>query len=205
MKIAIIGSGNVGSGLANALGHAGHHIIFGSRNPAPGQTNEATIESAARAADAIILAIPFAAAFDVIAAGGGFVGKIVIDVTNPLGMGENGLGLTLGFTTSGAETIAAMAPKALLFKAFNQTGIENMAEAAAYALRPVMFVAGDDQAAKPKVMALVSDIGFEAIDAGGLVAARLLEPLGMLWIELARKRGHGPDFAFTLQRKGSAK
>ncbi len=50
-------------------------------------------------------------------------------------------------------------------------------------------------------MTLVSDAGFEAVDVGGLRAARLLELLAMLWIELARKRGMGSDFAFSLQRK----
>ena len=48
----------------------------------------------------------------------------------------------------------------------------------------------------------VTDAGFEAIDAGGLRAARLLEPLAMLWIELALKRGLGSGFTFTVQRKG---
>lgn len=54
---------------------------------------------------------------------------------------------------------------------------------------------------KPTVLKLATDIGFEAIDAGGLVAARLLEPLGMLWIHLALARGMGRDFAFVLRRR----
>lgn len=96
------------------------------------------------------------AVLDVIAAAGGFAGKVLIDATNPLGMGSRGLRLTIGFSTSGAETIAAMAPGAKLFKAFNQTGFENMADATAFATRPVRFVAGDDAAAKPLVMGLVT-------------------------------------------------
>ncbi len=202
MQIAIIGSGNVGSALADALGRAGHQICFGSRAAEPGLANQATIANAARGADAVILAVPFGAAAEVIAAAGGFAGKVLIDATNPLGMGETGLGLTMGFDTSGAERIAAMAPKARLFKAFNQTGFENMRDSRSYPQRPVMFVAGDDAAAKPTVLRLVTDAGFDAIDAGGLRAARLLEPFAMLWIELARKGGIGSDFTFTLQRKG---
>lgn len=152
-------------------------------------------------ADATILATPFAAASEVIAAAGGFAGHILIDATNPLSMTEHGLGLTIGHDTSGAETIAAMAPGAHVFKTFNQTGFENMANAAAYAARPVMFVAGDDAASKAQVLALVESTGFEAIDAGPLRAARMLEPLAMLWIGLGRLSSFGPDFAFTLQRK----
>jgi predicted dinucleotide-binding enzyme len=201
MQVAIIGSGNVGQALAQALRRAGHQVTFGARNPAAGKPDETSTAEAARHADAIILAIPFAAAGEVIAAASGFAGQILIDATNPLGMGEGGLGLTMGFSASGAEQIAALAPAARVFKTFNQTGFENMADARAYADRPVMFVAGDDAAGKPTVLSLVTDAGFEAVDAGGLRAARLLEPLAMLWIELARKRGLGSDFVFALQRK----
>ena len=63
-------------------------------------------------------------------------------------------------------------------------------------------LAGDDTAGKPTVLTLVADAGFDAINIGGLRAARLLEPFAMLWIELARKRGLGSDFAFALLRKG---
>ncbi len=64
-----------------------------------------------------------------------------------------------------------------------------------------MFVAGDDAASKPTVLALVESTGFEGVDAGLLRAARLLEPLAKLWIGLGRLRGWGPDSALTLQRK----
>ncbi|MBS0639662.1 MAG: NAD(P)-binding domain-containing protein [Proteobacteria bacterium] len=202
MKVAIIGVGNVGRALATALRKAGHEILFGARSPDTQKPEQHSIPDAVRAAEASILAVPFPAAADVIAAAGGFEGKILIDATNPLGMMPEGLGLTMGYTTSGAERIAAQAPEAFVFKAFNQTGWENMQDAAAYAARPVMFVAGDDTARKRVVLTLVADAGFEAVDAGPLRTARLLEPLAMLWIELGRKRGFGSDFAVTLQRKG---
>ena len=198
MNLAIIGTGQVGSALAQTLGRAGHQIIFGSRMPQGDQ--ERSITDAVAGADMIILAVPSNAIADVAQAAGGFAGKVVVDATNPLDMLEDGLGLTVGFSTSGAEQAAALAPQAKYFKAFNQTGFENMADPGRYAVRPVMFVAGDDASSKPQVLQLVEDAGFEAVDAGGLRSARLLEPLAMLWIELARKRGLGSDFAFTLQR-----
>jgi predicted dinucleotide-binding enzyme len=58
----------------------------------------------------------------------------------------------------------------------NQTGAENMAEAAAYYPKAMMFVAGDDSAHKPAVMELVSDLGFHAVDAGPLRAAAARTP-----------------------------
>lgn len=201
MNVAIIGTGNVGGALAQALRRAGHQVCFGVRAPDPAEPDQRSIRAAVLTADATILAIPFAAAAEVIATASGFPGQVLIDATNPLGMGESGLGLTMGHTTSGAEQIAALAPAALVFKTFNQTGFENMADARPYAVQPVMFVAGDDPAGKQTVMTLVADAGFEPVDAGGLRSSRLLEPFAMLWIELARKRGYGADFTFTLQRK----
>ena len=198
MKVAVIGAGNVGQALAGALARAGHEVSFGVRTPA--QPGERTVGEAATWCDVAILAVPFQAAADVIAAAHGFAGKVLVDATNPLGMGPGGLALTVGFADSGAERIAALAPRAHVFKTFNQTGFENMAAAGRYPSRPVMFVAGDAAAAKPTVLRLVSDAGFEALDAGGLSAARLLEPLAMMWIELARKRGLGQDFTFAIQR-----
>jgi len=69
-----------------------------------------------------------------------------------------------------------------------------MADPAFDGERAVMFVCGDDDT-------LFADIGFQAIDAGSLVIARLLEPYGMLWIHLALARGLGRDFAFVLHRR----
>lgn len=199
MRVAIMGKGQVGSALRHALARAGHRVTFGARKPEG--DDEQSIADATANADAIILAVPFAALADVIAAAGGFDGKILIDATNPLGLRDDGLGLTLGFSTSGAEQIAALAPKARVFKAFNQTGFENLTDASAYAAHPVMFVAGDHTESTALVMALVEDAGFAPVNLGALSKARLLEPLAMLWIELARKRGFGPDFSFALQRK----
>jgi predicted dinucleotide-binding enzyme len=67
---------------------------------------------------------------------------------------------------------------------------------------PVMFVCGDDEAAKQVTADLVTQLGFEAVDAGDLALARLLEPYGLLWIHLALRRGFGIDWGFALA-KGS--
>ncbi len=200
MRIAIIGSGNVGTALATALRRAGHEVIFGVRAPDPADPAENSIAEAAASAEVVILAIPFEAVADTVRAADGFAGKVVIDATNPLGMIDGKLELTMGFQTSGAEQIAALAPRAHIFKSFNQTGFENMADPAVYSPRPVMFVAGDDSRGKAKALALVADAGFEPVDAGGLRAARLLEPFGMLWIELVRKQ-KAPPFAFVMQHR----
>ena len=73
-----------------------------------------------------------------------------------------------------------------------------MADNADLPHRPVMFMAGNDSAAKETVSALLSDIGFEPLDAGDLTKARLLEPYGMVWINQALVQGKGRDW--RLQR-----
>jgi predicted dinucleotide-binding enzyme len=64
-----------------------------------------------------------------------------------------------------------------------------------------MFSAGDNEAAKAVAARLAGEIGFDPMDAGPLVQARLLEPVAMLWIYLAVVRGEGRDIAFRLMRR----
>jgi hypothetical protein len=106
----------------------------------------------------------------------------------------------VGHDTSAAEQVASWAKGARVVKCFNTTGAENMANPRFGADRAVMFLAGDDEAAKKSVVKLGEDLGFEMVDAGALSIARLLEPVAMLWIRLAFRRGLGRDFAFKLLR-----
>jgi hypothetical protein len=157
------------------------------------------VAEAAASGEVIVLATPWPAAKDAIKAAGSLAGKVVVDCTNPLK--PDFAGLAFGYTTSGAEQVAEWAKGAKVFKAFNQTGFNIMADPTFDGRRAVIFVCGDDAAQKPTVLKLATDIGFEAIDAGSLVIARLLEPYGMLWIHLAYAQGMGRNFAFVLHRR----
>lgn len=161
-----------------------------------------SVAEAAAAADVIVLATPWPATQQAIQGAGNLTGKVVVDCTNPLK--EDFSGLALGFTTSGAEQVAEWAKGARVYKAFNQVGFNIMANPVFGDRRAVIFVCGDDEAHKPTVIQLATDIGFEAIDAGKLVIARLLEPYAMLWIHLALVQGTGRDFAFGLLRRDEA-
>jgi len=76
-----------------------------------------------------------------------------------------------------------------------------MADPVIQGVRTVMFVCGDDEAAKPVVLQLAADVGFDAVDAGKLTQARLLEPWALLWISLAFGGKTGRDFGFALIRR----
>jgi predicted dinucleotide-binding enzyme len=213
MDIAVLGAGNVGGGIGKAWAQAGHTVTFGVPNPQdskvqdliasiPETAKAATPRDAAAAAPVILLATPWPAAQSAITSAGGLSGKILIDATNPLLPDFSWL--EDNYSISGAERVAQWAAGASVFKAFNQTGAENMADPSTYANRPVMFTCGDDAARKPEVLRLIEEIGFEAVDAGPLRAARLIEPYGMLWITLAHARGLGRDFALAIERRPKA-
>ncbi|HEV3199191.1 MAG TPA: NADPH-dependent F420 reductase [Bryobacteraceae bacterium] len=210
MKIGILGAGNVGGALGGAWARTGHDVFFGVPRPKEAKMQEllkgigaksraGTVSEAAAASDVIVLATPWPATEEAIQTAGNLAGKVVIDCTNPLKPDFSGL--ALGHTTSGAEQVAEWAQGAKVFKAFNQTGFNIMRDPVLEGRRSVIFVCGDDDARKPTVLKLATDVGFEAIDAGTLAIARLLEPYAMLWIHLANARGLGRDFAIGLLRR----
>jgi predicted dinucleotide-binding enzyme len=213
MKLAIIGAGDVGGTLGTAWANkGGHAVFFGVTNPRSDKTHAllrrigakaraGTAVEAAAFGEVIVVATPWPATEAAIRSMGNLKGRIVLDCTNPLAMGPHGLGLEIGHGISGGEKVQGWALGASVFKTLNTTGFTNMAEPAFDGVKSVMFVAGDDEARKPNVMALVGELGFETVDAGPLRVARLLEPHAMLWIHLALNRGFGRDWAFALLRR----
>ena len=203
MRVAVIGAGNVGKALGGALATKGHDVVYGVRDlKKPNAKPAETVEKALAGGDAIVLATPYDATGPLLREHAAVLaGKVVIDATNPLKPDLTGLAVTGDI--SGAELLQREAPSALLFKAFNTTGFGNMQNPNFPQGKAVMFVAGPDGKGKQTVMQLVKDVGFEAVDAGDLPSARLLEPLAMLWIKLAFAKGFGVDCAFVLARRNS--
>ncbi|MBK8903850.1 MAG: NADPH-dependent F420 reductase [Anaerolineaceae bacterium] len=209
MKIGIIGTGNVGSALGKGWASQGHKVVFGTRQPEGEKVQKLLAEvgegvtavpipDAIQQSDIIVLATPWNAASDVAHAVTNWRGKIVIDATNPI---APGLQLAVGHTTSAAEQLATFLPGASVVKAFNTTGAENMLDPL-YDGDPItMFICGDDADAKNTVTELAETLGFDVADVGGLEAARLIEPMAMVWITLAMKQGLGRNIAFKLVRR----
>ena len=210
MKIGIIGAGNVGGTLGKAWTKKGHQILFGVPRPqdqkvqdllrAAGPNARAGSPGEAAAfGEVIVFATPWPATEAAVRSAGNLAGKIVIDCTNPLTPDLSGL--EIGHTSSAAEKVAEWAKGAKVCKAFNTTGFNIMANPVINGIPTVMFVCGDDEAGKSVVMRLVSDVGFDVVDAGKLTQARLLEPWALLWISLAFKGTAGRDFGFALLRR----
>lgn len=200
--IAILGAGNVGTALARNLIAHGQSVHFGVPDPevhrALAESLGARVGSVAEAVDAadrVVLAVPYAAALEIAGAIADWNGRILIDATNPLAPGLSGL--SVGTTTSAAEQIAARARNARVVKCFNVTGAENMADPGALDAPVFMPVAGDDADARADVLALATRLGFDAVDAGPLRAARFTEAFAMTWIHLAFAGGQGRAWAFS--------
>ncbi|MFN7265409.1 MAG: NADPH-dependent F420 reductase [Phenylobacterium sp.] len=206
MRIAIIGTGNVGSSIARGLRGKDHRVMLGTREPGTagaialaGETGAEVLASrdAVAEAEIVILALPWPAAEAAVASLGSLSGKTVIDCMNPLGMVDGVLTLTVGHNTSGGEILAGWLPEAFVVKTLNQVGAELMADNSDLPHRPVMFMAGNDDDAKARVATVLEDLGFEALDAGGIERSRLLEPLAMVWINQAIFRGKGRAWALA--------
>lgn len=210
MKIAILGAGNVGGALGKGWAAKGHSIFYGVPEPQSEKVRAllksigpnaraGSVKDAAASAEVVVLATPFPATRDAVAAAGNLSGKIVVDCTNPLKPDLSGL--TVGHDSSAAEQVAQWASGARVVKAFNTTGAGNMTNTHYGNAGITMCVAGDDASAKSAVLKLAQDLGFDPLDAGPLSNARLLEPFAMLWIYLAVKQGLGPNIAFQLLRR----
>lgn len=208
MKIGIIGPGAMGTALARLWAAAGHEVMVSysrdeSRMAAlvaelgPG-ASWGTADQAAHFGEVVVLAVPWWAVPQAIAAANGALeGKILIDVTNPLKADYSGL--AVGTDDSGGEQIAQLSD-ARVVKAYNTVLARDLqAESRTYGHHvPALLYAGDDAEAKAVVAPLIEQTGFRPVDAGPLRSARYLEPLVMLNIELGRTRKLKPDFILTL-------
>jgi 8-hydroxy-5-deazaflavin:NADPH oxidoreductase len=202
MRIAVIGAGSVGSTLGKAWQRRGHEVRYGVRNPddekyASLGSPVATNDRAAADADVVALCTPWQTTRQAVQSCGDLTGKVLIDCTNPLTPDVSAL--EVGHTSSGAEQVASWSPGARVCKAMNQIGFPMM-DAPQLPVTPVMFVCGDDDAAKDVTAGLVRSLGFETVDVGDLTLSRLLEPYALLWIHLAMRQGFGTNWGFGMLR-----
>ena len=193
MKVAIIGSRNVGKALAGSATKAGHSVTIASRDPEKAQeaakaTNARATPStkeAVKDAELVVLAVPADKVDEVVGAlSNDLDGKVIIDVTNRVDMQDPGRVLD---GTSTAERIQKRLPKAHVVKAFNYAFASRQADPKVNGTRLDGFVAGDNEEAKRKTLDFVKSVGFRPVDAGPLAMARALESMALLIIMLQIK------------------
>jgi predicted dinucleotide-binding enzyme len=178
MRIGIVGGGRVGSALAASWREKGHEVAVSTRE---------TVAETAAAGEVVVLAIPAASAADALSRAGSLSGKVVVDATNNVSGGPPGL------------EIAALVRDASYVKAFNTVFSTFMHETPPATPASLVYC-GDDTGAKATVAALVSDLGFEPVDAGGAEVTPLVEAFARLVIGLNYGQGRGP-FVYRFQAR----
>jgi 8-hydroxy-5-deazaflavin:NADPH oxidoreductase len=190
MKIAVIGTGNIGGTLGEKWLAAGHDVSYGSRSASGTGRGGAPVVTPAEAlvdADVVLFAVPGAAVADIVAANGPALdGKVVIDATNRMGQAE----------VNNHSAISAAAPGAHYARAFNTLGWENFADPVPGA--NLFFAA--DEGARSVTEELISAIGLEPAYLGDSSALGTVDGLLPLWFALVQQGGGNRRVALRIMR-----
>jgi predicted dinucleotide-binding enzyme len=180
LKVGIIGAGQIGGTLTRRLRALGHDVFVSNARGPESLTDLAretgaravSVREAARAGEIVVVAIPEAAVaklppglFD-----GVSPDTVVIDAGNYYPRHRDGRieGIENGLTES--RWVANTLGRSVV-KAFNNIWAHDLltrGRPRGAADRFALPIAGDDPEAKAKVIALTNELGFDAVDAGGL-------------------------------------
>ena len=204
MEVTIIGTGNMARGIGTRLIAGGHQVSLLGKERSRAEELASELGEGASAADeitgdAVVLAVYH---WDTPGAieqySDQLGGKILIDVTAPL---TQEFDLAETPAGSAAQEIAAKVPSdTSVVKAFNTTFANTLMSGEVNGQTLDVFVAGDDEDAKRKVVGLVEDGGLEAIDVGPLARAREVEAMGFLHIKVQDQLGTGFGSALKVVR-----
>jgi 8-hydroxy-5-deazaflavin:NADPH oxidoreductase len=173
--VSILGTGNMGSAIAGVVQKSGNTVqLLGSNDTDQPVTG-----------DIVVLAVPYPAVSQILAERGDqLVGKVVVDITNPLNF-ETFNSLVVPADSSATAEIAAALPNSKVLKAFNTNFAATLASGTIADQPTTVLIAGDDAEAKSQLTDVVTGGDLRAIDAGDLSRARELESIGFLAITLA--------------------
>jgi len=188
---AIIGVGNIGSGLARDLERGGEEVVLAARDEShaealaaelDGKPTAASVPDAISAADVVVLAVWLHQFRELASEIRGLLdAKVVVDPSNPIGFDDDGepyRTLPEG-TSSGAVVAGLLPPGAHYVKAVGTLDAPLLAdEAYRSPQRAVLFYATDDDVAAAAAERLIAVAGFEPVKAGGVEDAGRLEVPG---------------------------
>jgi len=204
MKIAIIGSGNVGGALAQGWMKKGHEITFGVRNKDEFKGNRlsginniaaTSIPDAVKSSEVIVIAAVPQAVQSIAGMMGDVSSKVIIDAMNSVRIKPEPYSNT-------TEALTSLTNCRDIVKCFSTTGAENMADPVYQGRGIDMFYAGDSDRAKKVAEQLAKDLGFENVyNFGGSDKFQLLEQFALSWINLAIMQGYGRGIAFKVLKR----
>ena len=211
MNITVIGTGNMGKGIGSRLVKGGHRLTLIDKDKESANVlaselrdvaaQEATVEVGSYEEgvqdDVVILAVWYPINLSITGQlGNQLVGKLVVDIANPLNETFDGLATQPG--SSSAEELARALPNSRVVKAFNTTFAGTLVAGEVSGQPLDVFIAGDDDNAKAVVAELVRSGGLKSVDAGPLERSRQLEGLGFLGISLQQPHNLGFMSAWKL-------
>lgn len=211
MKLAILGTGKMGSAVGKRLAGAGYEIIYGSREPQLnmgkfadyGNISVFSYQDACRQCDVAIVAVPWAHTLPLLLSQReNLEGKVVVDLTNPLSADISHL--VVPAMSSAAELIAGVLEKSVIVKAFNGITADNFSTPNFSGETAQVFFCGDVAEAKEIARELINACGYQAEDCGALSNARYLEAMAMLWLQLAFWENKGSGFSFRIVQKDTS-
>jgi predicted dinucleotide-binding enzyme len=192
MKIAVIGTGNIGRSIGTKWQAAGHEVVFGAtsaRGDGPGGAPVLAAADALARAEVVLLAVPGKAVPDLLSAqGAALAGKIVIDAVNRIGERE----------TDSRALIADAAPSARYVRAFNTLGWENFASPIPGA--SLLFAADPD--ARAVAEELITAVGLDPAFVGDASATGIVDGLLPLWFALVKQHGGNRKVALRVVTEG---
>jgi len=214
MRVAVLGTGSVGTTVADKLVAVGHDVSMGSRTPDNenarawasrhgSRVSHGTFADAAAFGEVVINATSGMGSIAALEAAGAsnLDGKVLLDISNPLDF-SNGFppSLSVCNTDSLGEQIQRAFPAARIVKALNTVTAAVMVDPGRLAGPSDLFVAGDDRDAKAVVVGLLGQFGWpeaQIRDLGGIAAARSTEMYLPLWLSVIGVVGT-PVFNITL-------
>lgn len=199
MNVTIIGNGNMAKGIGTRFVTGGHTVTIHAQDQAKGDAlveQLQSVNSSAKVAcaaigsdtdDIVVLATPYTETEAIAKQYGGFDGKIVVDITNPVDF--NTFQLLPEPGQSGAQEIAKLIPGATVVKAFNTVFAGTLETGKVDGKELDVFLAGDDADAKAKVAEVVKTSGMRPVDVGPLANARHLEGFGLIQMAVQEQIG----------------
>lgn len=195
--IAILGSGKIGGNLARVWASHGHTITFGVRSPDKLElvqlaqdigADRASMDIAVERSEVVLFAIPGGAMAEMVARlGARLDGKIVIDAANDM----------RGERPNSLAAIAAAAPGALYYRAFNSYGWELVVAPDVGGTQSDAFYCGPDGASSATVEQLITEVGSRPVRVGDAASVDVVDGVLRLWFALVRQ-GRGRHIAFSL-------
>jgi hypothetical protein len=209
MKIAVLGTGNVGNTIGSKLIELSHQVMMGSRTAGNekakefvdkhnGEAKAGTFKEAASFGEIIFNCTAGVASIEALNLAGenNLNGKIIVDIANPLDFSK-GMppSLSIVNTNSLAEEIQKSFPQVKVVKALNTTWCGIM-------VNPAMingadhntFISGNDIEAKEKVKTILKSFGWlekNILDLGDITKARGTEMYLPLWLSIYGATNNG--------------